>query len=91
MKNRFVYKFHFNEYTPAEKQHIIGRYISYHQISLANNVIDNITEFLPNVPREIANTCVQLNDYLIAHYGEGKALLEHSIWQDFLSRRQLSK
>ena len=91
LKNRFIYKFHFSEYTEQEKQQIIARYISHHTIQYDAKVIAHISDFLPSVPREIANTCTQLHDYLVAHFGQDDLLLDLPRWKEFLGWRKLTR
>lgn len=91
LKNRFVYKFHFSEYTDTEKQAIIGRYLWVNTISYTSPVLlEQMSEYIPNVPREIATTCIQLKDFLIAHYDEDLHI-DQERWMHFRQWRKLDK
>lgn len=67
LKNRFVYKFHFNDYTQEEKRHIIKRYLKLYHISASESIVGNIEEKVESTPREIHNFVVKIRDYLISH------------------------
>lgn len=92
LKNRFVYKFHFQDYSIAEKEKIIQRYITLNNIYIdKKTLIHDIAEHLPSVPREIANTCIQIKDYLIAYHGKKDLDLDDNKWHHFQQRRKLQK
>jgi len=90
LKNRFVYKFHFDVYTESEKQAIIKRYIRKNNIELSSPVLlEQISEYNSNVPRDIATACIQLRDYLTAHYDD--LTLDQERWMHFWQWRKLDK
>ena len=93
LKNRFIYKFHFHDYTPKEKASIIKRYLQVHAITLQNeSLLHDISEHLPNVPREIANTCVQIKDYLTAQDTKKTSFtLDRKTRKHFWQRSKLQK
>lgn len=84
LKSRFVYKFHFSDYTDHEKEQIIWYYMGKLGIQakrltgekakrIKSNVSnsDYIGEFaklVENVPRELHNACVRMYDYLNVHH-----------------------
>ena len=61
IKNRFVYHFHFMEYTPSEKEFIIKKYLDKYEIIASNEVIKKISEKVDAVPREIHNMCIKIS------------------------------
>ncbi len=76
IKNRFVYHFHFMEYTPSEKETIIKKYLDKYWIITTSNIIWNhqekssdiirqISEKVSSVPREIHNLCIKIRDFVI--------------------------
>lgn len=67
LKNRFVYKFHFADYTQDEKRQIVKRYLKLYRISASENIVSNIEEKVESAPREIHNFVVKIRDYLISH------------------------
>jgi Holliday junction resolvasome RuvABC ATP-dependent DNA helicase subunit len=90
LKNRFVYKFHFDVYTESEKQSIIHRYIEKNNILLQSPILlEQISEYISSVPRDIATACIQLRDYLTAHYSE--LVLDQERWMHFWQWRKLDK
>lgn len=94
LKNRFVYKFHFVDYTFTEQQAIITRYLNVNAIALGNDsslLIHEICSHVTLVPREIANFCLQLKDYLIASYGDQDLYLDLARRKAFRSRSKLQK
>ncbi len=67
LKNRFVYKFHFNDYSQEEKIQIIKRYMKLYFIEAIDAIIQRIEEKVESTPREIHNFIVKIRDYLISH------------------------
>ena len=91
LKNRFVYKFHFQDYNESEKQAIIARYLWENNIQISSEILlPQISEYISSVPRDIATACIQLKDYLVAHY-EGELLLDQERWMHFWQWRKLDK
>lgn len=66
LKNRFVYKFHFQYYTDQEKEKIVSRYLSMFGIQAIGDVEVYIAKKVQPVPREIKNFCVKIRDWLIS-------------------------
>lgn len=90
LKNRFVYKFHFNEYTKKEQQLIISRYLDVQNITTTwETLLDHMAQYIPNVPREIATTCIQIKDFLIAHHDN--LSLDQQRRDTFQQRRNIEK
>jgi len=67
IKNRFVYHFHFMEYTQDEKEVIIKKYLNKYEINTSDEVIKKISEKVGAVPREIHNLCIKIRDFVITH------------------------
>ena len=76
IKNRFVYHFHFMEYTPNEKEIMLKKYLDKYEISLSDyqkssekssEILRKISEKVGSVPREIHNLCIKIRDYVITH------------------------
>lgn len=68
IKNRFVYQFHFMEYTPTEKEIIIKKYLKKYGIIADDQLIKKMSEKVAAVPREIHNFCIKIRDYVITHW-----------------------
>ncbi|MFA6256384.1 MAG: AAA family ATPase [Candidatus Absconditabacterales bacterium] len=98
IKNRFVYHFHFMEYTPSEKIIIIKKYLDKYGIKTSDNLIEKICEKVSAVPREIHNLCIKIRDYVITRSplnkeegGKiGKTLTEQ-LREDFLKHSQIDE
>lgn len=65
IKNRFVYHFHFMEYTSTEKQIIINKYLTSHGISTPKQLLEHMASKVDAVPREIHNFCIKIRDFVI--------------------------
>lgn len=66
LKNRFVYKFHFEDYTKKEIGDIVQKYLEAYNILADNIIIEKISNKVEHTPREIHNLCIKVRDYLIA-------------------------
>ncbi len=67
-KNRFIYQFHLQPYTPEEKLKIFERYCNFYWISWQNkSLINSLKEILPDSPRNIHNLAIMLRDFIISH------------------------
>jgi Holliday junction DNA helicase RuvB len=89
LKNRFVYQFHFMDYSTQEKQHIIQTYLDKHEVPLADSLLlDIIHEKVDSVPREIHNMCVKLRDYIISH---NIKVVDSTTWEAFLLHAQIDE
>lgn len=67
LKNRFVYKFHFEDYEKEDIIAIIQTYLDTYNIKTSQEIIEKISKKVEHTPREIHNICVKIRDYLIAH------------------------
>lgn len=93
LKNRFVYKFHFQDYSQPEKLDIIKRYLKLYAIDAVHSIVEKIEEKVESTPREIHNFVVKIRDYLISHTdhnGSAFKFLE-SLWSDFEVRINIEK
>lgn len=83
LKSRFVYKFHFSDYTDHEKERIIWYYLEKLGIEAkkltgekakiwenesAGYGIKEFAKLVENIPRELHNVCVRMYDYLNVHH-----------------------
>lgn len=89
IKNRFVYHFHFMEYTPSEKEIIIKKYLDKYEIKTSNEIIKKISEKVDAVPREIHNLCIKIRDYVITKSQD--KVLTGSLREDFLKHSQIDE
>jgi len=93
IKNRFVYHFHFMEYTPDEKETIIKKYLKQYEIETSEKIIKKISEKVGSVPREIHNLCIKIRDYVITNpvaWAQGNNLTD-SLREDFLKHSQIEE
>jgi holliday junction DNA helicase RuvB len=67
LKNRFIYKFHFSDYTKDEIVDIVLHYCLQYGITIDADVSLQLSKKVEHTPREIHNMCVKLRDYLRAH------------------------
>lgn len=88
LKNRFVYQFHFMEYTPSEKQSIIKKYLHSHGIKFGNELLEKISQKSDSVPRNIYNLCVKVRDYVVSKNGARMELTD-DLWSDFLEHLKI--
>lgn len=70
LKSRFVYKFHFSDYTDHEKEKIIWYYMGKLGIvrTSSSDCIGEFAKLIENIPRELHNACVRMYDYLNVHH-----------------------
>ena len=67
IKNRFVYHFHFMEYTPDEKIVLIKKYLTQYGINVTPEILEQVSQKVDAVPREIHNMCIKIRDFVITH------------------------
>lgn len=89
IKNRFVYHFHFMEYTPNEKEIIIKKYLDKYEIKTSNEIISKISEKVDAVPREIHNLCIKIRDYVITKSQD--KILTDSLREHFLKHSKIDE
>ncbi len=89
IKNRFVYHFHFMEYTPHEKEVIIKKYLTQYGIVADDEIIKKISDKVGAVPREIHNLCIKIRDFVITESKE--KILTETLWEDFLKRSEIDE
>ncbi|MEI7478310.1 MAG: hypothetical protein WCJ81_07700 [bacterium] len=75
-KNRFVYKFHFHDYSFEQILKIIHKYLHHYSIIVTKEILERIGGKVEHTPREIHNLCIKLRDYLIAAEKKELKLLE---------------
>lgn len=86
LKNRFVYSFHFMDYTNDEKKHIIEKYLLHHDIKVDTSIIDDVCKKVDSVPREIFNYCVQIRDFIVSNE---HGILDSVTWKHFLEHSKI--
>lgn len=89
IKNRFVYHFHFMEYTPDEKEIIIKKYLDKYEIKASDEVIKKISIKVASVPREIHNLCIKIRDFVITQSQE--KILTELLREHFLIHSQIEE
>lgn len=89
IKNRFVYHFHFMEYTQEEKEIIIKKYLDKYEIKTSDTIIKKISEKVGAVPREIHNLCIKIRDFVITKSQE--KILTEILRKDFLTHSQIEE
>lgn len=86
MKNRFVYHFHFMEYTPSEQEKILNTYLKKYDISYDKTLLSTFSRKVAPVPREIHNLVIKLRDFVVSRKIKKLTLSE---WTDFLQHVQI--
>ncbi len=89
IKNRFVYHFHFMEYTPDEKETIIKKYLDKYEIATSEEIIKKISAKVGSVPREIHNLCIKIRDFVVTESQE--KILTNSLREKFLKHSQIEE
>lgn len=86
MKNRFVYQFHFMDYTDTEKARILQHYLDLYEVGYDFSLLSNFVQKNSWVPREIHNFVIKLRDFVVSK--KISKLDQHS-WLDFLEHVQI--
>lgn len=86
LKNRFVYKFHFEDYTKNEIEEMVKRYLDTYSIKADKQIVEKISEKVEQTPREIHNLCIKIRDYLIAEGTNKDLCMESTKRNDFEHR-----
>ncbi len=89
LKNRFVYKFHFQPYTDTQKQKILKRYLAMNGINTTPSILKNMVEMILDTPREISNFTIQLKDFLISYHKDSN--LDNTKREEFKNWAKLEK
>lgn len=89
IKNRFVYHFHFMEYTSNEKEIIIKKYLKKYEIKTSDEIVTKISGKVDAVPREIHNLCIKIRDFVITE-SQDKTLTD-SLRIDFLKHSKIDE
>lgn len=85
-KNRFVYSFHFVDYTEEEKIRIVQRYLDLYEVIYDSGVLSLIATKVDSVPRRIHNLCVQIRDFYVTHT---VTKFDVSVWKECESWLQI--
>ncbi|MBS8122142.1 Holliday junction branch migration DNA helicase RuvB [Candidatus Vampirococcus lugosii] len=91
LKNRFIYTFHFENYTTQQKNQIIKDNLIKLGINTSDNIIEKIGEKVDNTPRTIKNFCIKIRDYLISKndFLSLENFLDKNEWENFVKRGKL--
>lgn len=82
------------EYTPAEKEIIIQKYLQHYHIQASPEVIQQISTKVGSVPREIHNLCIKIRDYVITHKSSSQGqttTLTSDLWEHFLQQSKIDE
>ncbi len=85
LKNRFIYNFHFRNYTNEEKLEIIKNNLNSLEIRVNNETLFEISKKIDNTPRNIKNFCIKLRDYLISKEKNVDNVINEKKWEDFVA------
>lgn len=88
IKNRFIYSFHFMDYTFEEKKIIIERYLQQYQLECEHSLMEEIAKHVDSVPREIHNLCIKLRDFCISKNSKN---LTKTLYDQFLHDTQIKE
>lgn len=66
MKNRFVYHFHYMEYTSDEQSRILEQYLERYQIPYDKELLSTFARKVAPVPREIHNLVIKMRDFVVS-------------------------
>ncbi len=86
MKNRFVYQFHFMDYTDGEKARILQHYLDLYEIGYDLSLLSSFVQKNSGVPREIHNFVIKLRDFVVS---KKISKLDQDSWVDFLEHVQI--
>lgn len=86
MKNRFVYNFHFLEYSKEEQKIILQHYLDNYEIIYEKGLLEKFVEKIAPVPREIHNFVIKLRDFVVSRK-IWKVTKE--TWEQFISHVQI--
>lgn len=86
MKNRFVYHFHFMEYTQQEQMVILQHYLELYQLSYEKDLLPIFVRKIAPVPREIHNFVIKMRDFVVSKKIQKLTLRG---WEEFLEHVQI--
>jgi len=81
MKNRFIYNFHFMEYSPEEKKTLIKKYLIEYKIKFNDQILSEISSKVDAVPREIHNLCIKIRDFIVSR---NEKILDENVRNQFI-------
>lgn len=90
LKNRFIYNFHFMDYSHEEKKRIIEKYLTHYEISFDREILSDMSGKVDSVPREIHNFCVKIRDFVITSSNEKKMNLTADLRNKFTSHSKIT-
>lgn len=86
MKNRFIYHFHFMEYSQDEKERILEHYLAFYQVCYKAELLALFAQKVAPVPREIHNLVVKIRDFQVS---KKIAILTQQDRENFLNHTQI--
>jgi len=89
IKNRFVYHFHFMEYTPSEKINLLKKYLDQYGIKVTPEILEQVSQKVGAVPREIHNMCIKIRDFVITQSKEKN--LTQELRDNFLTHTKIEE
>jgi len=84
MKNRFVYHFHYMEYTPEEQMRILKHYLERYHIFYESELLALFARKVAPVPREIHNLVIKMRDFVVSKKIQKLAEKERSAFLDHI-------
>ena len=84
MKNRFVYHFHYMEYTPEEQIRILKHYLERYHIFYQSELLALFARKVAPVPREIHNLVIKMRDFVVSKKIQKLAEKERSAFLDHI-------
>lgn len=90
MKNRFIYNFHFMDYSHEEKKRIIEKYLTHYEMGFDTGILSDMSGKVDSVPREIHNFCVKIRDFVITSSNEKKMNLTADLRHKFTSHSKIT-
>lgn len=77
------------EYTQAEKEIIIKKYLDEYEIKTTDEIIKKISQKVDAVPREMHNLCIKIRDFVITQ-SQDKILTE-DLRENFLKHSKIDE
>lgn len=88
MKNRFIYNFHFMDYSPEEKKTLIKKYLIEYKIKFDDKILSQISSKVDAVPREIHNLCIKIRDFIVSR---NEKILDENVRNQFILHSKIDE
>jgi len=72
------------EYTPDEKIVLIKKYLTQYGINVTPEILEQVSQKVDAVPREIHNMCIKIRDFVITH---GNPVIANAVKQSELPKQ----